>query len=168
MRRDSMRKRRCSISQPLEGRRRVLGAEHKDTLATLNNMGVLFHQVEDYEGALDYYRRALRGKEKVFGKTHPNTLSTIMNMGTVYREGLKDFTKAEEVSRLALEGYDKSLGKEHEEMRKCAFNFAVLIVQELKDKAKMRAHVKVFPDLLGENEYPQGPQLADDIRMLLA
>ena len=49
----------------LEGRRRVLGEEHKDTLSSLNNMGVLLANMEDYEGALDYYQQALRGQKKV-------------------------------------------------------------------------------------------------------
>ena len=37
----------------LEGRRRVLGEEHKDTLALLHNMGYLLWYEGDYEGALD-------------------------------------------------------------------------------------------------------------------
>ena len=35
----------------LEGRRRALGGEHMmDTLASLNNMGCLLDDLEDYEG----------------------------------------------------------------------------------------------------------------------
>ena len=37
----------------LEGQRRVLGAEHKDTLSSLNNMGVVLQIMEDYARALD-------------------------------------------------------------------------------------------------------------------
>ena len=42
----------------LEGRRRVLGEEHKDTLASLSNLGNVLDNMEDYEGALDYYQQA--------------------------------------------------------------------------------------------------------------
>ena len=64
----------------LEGRRRVHGEEHKNILASLNNMGIVLRNIEDYEEALGYYQQALRGEEKVLGKTHPDTLNTIMNM----------------------------------------------------------------------------------------
>jgi tetratricopeptide (TPR) repeat protein len=88
----------------LEGRRRVLGAEHKDTLGSLNNLGTVLQQVEDYEGALDYYQQALRGREKVLGKTCPQTLTTIMNMASTYKDGLKN---SEEMKRHALNAYEK-------------------------------------------------------------
>ena len=44
----------------LEGFRRVLGGEHKHTLSSLNNMGCLLDDMEDYGGALDYFQQALR------------------------------------------------------------------------------------------------------------
>ena len=52
----------------LEGRRRVLGDEHKDTLVSLNNMGVVLDLMKDSEGALDYYEQTLRVQEKVLGR----------------------------------------------------------------------------------------------------
>ena len=39
----------------MEGRRRVLGEEHKKTLGSLNNLGVLLTIMKDYERSLDYY-----------------------------------------------------------------------------------------------------------------
>ena len=39
----------------LEGSRRVLGEEHKNTLDSLNNMGAVLQDLKDYEGALVYY-----------------------------------------------------------------------------------------------------------------
>ena len=68
----------------LEGRRRLLGAEHKKTLTSLNNTGIVLKNMEDYEGALGYYQQALRVQEKVLGKTHPDTLRTIMNGDAVH------------------------------------------------------------------------------------
>ena len=45
----------------LEGRRRVLGEERKDTCGSLNNMGSVLHNMKDYEGALDYYQQDSAG-----------------------------------------------------------------------------------------------------------
>ena len=70
----------------LEGRRRVLGEEHKDTLASLNNMGVVVRAMDDNEGSLDYYQQACRAQEKVLGKTHPDTLMTTMNTAIVHNK----------------------------------------------------------------------------------
>ena len=38
----------------VKGSRRVLGEEHAHTLASLNNMGILTDNMEDYEGARNY------------------------------------------------------------------------------------------------------------------
>ena len=132
----------------LEGRRRVLGDEHKKTLDSLNSMGILLHKMEDHEGALDYYQQALKVKEKVLGKTHPSTLTTIMNMAITYMDGLKDFTKAEEMYRQALDGHERSLGKQHKHTKTCAMNMAILLCWELKSKEKTRALIKEYPGLL--------------------
>ena len=69
------------------------------------------------------------------GKTHPSTLTTIMNMAVTYKDGLKDFTKAERMYRQALDGYEKSLGKEHKSTKRCARNLALLL-EELGTRKK--------------------------------
>ena len=56
--------------------------EDKKTLGSLNNMGIVLHHMEDYEGELAYFQQALRGEEKIFGKTHPDTLMTMMSIST--------------------------------------------------------------------------------------
>ena len=68
----------------LEGRERVRGEEHKDTLVTLNNTGVLLKNMEDFAGALCHFKQALRVQEKVLGKMHPDTLGSIMNIGNMH------------------------------------------------------------------------------------
>eukprot|EP00518_Triparma_eleuthera_P004837 CAMPEP_0182464466 /NCGR_PEP_ID=MMETSP1319-20130603/8660_1 /TAXON_ID=172717 /ORGANISM="Bolidomonas pacifica, Strain RCC208" /LENGTH=512 /DNA_ID=CAMNT_0024664109 /DNA_START=147 /DNA_END=1685 /DNA_ORIENTATION=- len=132
----------------LEGRRRVLGNEHKDTLSSMTNMGNLLDDTGDHEGALDYYQQAVRVQEKLLGKTHPSTLNTIYNTGLTYQNGLKDFVKAEEMNRKALDGYERSLGKEHEDTKRCAHNLACLFqASEMNLKPKMATLVKEYPHL---------------------
>ena len=145
----------------LEGRRRVLGAEDKDTLASLNNMGNVLKEMEDYEGALGYYHQALRVKEKVLGKTHPATLATMHNMASTYQVGLKDFTKVEEMYRLALDGKEKSLGKDHEGTKMCARNLAILSFQGAPSKENLRWLITKYPHLL------QGPEGGELFRSFL-
>ena len=119
--------------------------EDKKTLGSLNNMGIVLHHMEDYEGALAYYQQALRVMEKVMRKTHPSTLDTIMNIAGAYMEGLKDFMKAEKITRLALDGYERSLGKDHENTKNCARNLAILYVDSLGSKVKLQYLVNDYP-----------------------
>jgi hypothetical protein len=58
----------------LQGRRRVLREEHKDTLDSMINTGLVLQEMENPKGALKYCQQALRAYEKVLGKTHPETL----------------------------------------------------------------------------------------------
>jgi tetratricopeptide (TPR) repeat protein len=91
----------------LAGQEKVLGEDHKDTLDTVCNLGVVYDVgLEDYEKALEFYERALKGNEKTLGKTHPDTLGAVVNIASVYQEGLKDYGIAEELYQRALEGYE--------------------------------------------------------------
>ena len=131
----------------LEGQRMVLGEEHKDTLGTLNNLGALLGNMKDYEGELGYYQQVIRVQEKTLGKTHPDTLKTIMNMSITYKDGLKDFMKAEEMNRQTLDGHEKSLGKENEETMNCARNLAILLEKIGTRKKDLRKVLDDYPHL---------------------
>ena len=140
----------------LEGRRRLLGEEHKESLGLLNNLGMALSEVKDYEGAIEYYQQALTVQEKVLGKTHPDTLATIENMATTNMEGFMahtkgftDLSKSEGMFRLALSDYEKSMGKEHERTKTCAKNFAALLGLR-NEREKMREQVKEYVQLLSD------------------
>ena len=124
----------------LEGRRRVLGEEHKSTLDSLQNLALLLEKMEDYEGSLAYYQQALTGKERVLGKTHPSTLMTLINLAGAL-VGLKSFQKAEELYKQALERYEKSHGKDHKGTKKCARNLGILYAKVRRAETSMQQRV---------------------------
>jgi len=134
----------------LQGRLRVLGPDHKDTLMSLTNLGIVHKMMKDYVGAIKFYERSLEGKERTLGKTHPSTLTTMMNMATTYSEGLKMHRHAELLYCKALDGHERALGKDNEETKKCAMGLAILYYQELKDKQMTKNVVKEYPHLLNE------------------
>ena len=136
----------------------------KNTLASMNNLGVLLDNMKDYEGALGYYQQALRVGEKVQGKTHPDTLGTIMNMAITYEEGLKDFKKAEVMYRQALDGHEKSLGNQHEYTKDCAMNLSILYFQGAPSKEKLRELVTDYPYLLTLEDQNIGMIIRDFLR----
>ena len=141
----------------LEGRRRVLGDEHKKTLASMFNLGNNHNNLEDHKVALDYYQQAHMMGEKVMGKTHPDTLRTIMYMANTYAGGLKDFTKAEEMNRLALDGYEKSLGRDHDDTKRCARNLVFNYCSGPPSVEKFRWLMKENSYLSSINEQPPPP-----------
>ena len=98
---------------------------------------------------MEYYERALKGKEKMLGKTHPETLSTVGNIAIVYKNGLKDYDKAEELLQRVLEGYEAQLGKDHENTKMCAMNLAACFVGA-GEKLKLRKIIDEYPHIMIE------------------
>jgi tetratricopeptide (TPR) repeat protein len=96
----------------LEGKEKVLGKEHPNTLASMNNLAEVLRDQGKYEQAEKMNRRTLKRKEKVLGKEHPDTLASMNNLALVLDSQGK-YDKAEEMYRRTLEGKEKVLGKEH-------------------------------------------------------
>jgi len=54
-------------------REKALGADHPDTAASLNNLGLLLQSQGDYAAARPLYERSLAIMEKALGADHPDT-----------------------------------------------------------------------------------------------
>ncbi len=67
----------------LDVRRERLGAEHPETLASMNSLGLLLHSRGLLFEAESLYRDALAGRERVLGADHPDTLSTRTSLGVL-------------------------------------------------------------------------------------
>jgi tetratricopeptide (TPR) repeat protein len=59
------------LERALAIRERVLGAEHSDTAASLNNLAILLQDQGDLAAARPFHQRALAIYEKVPGAEHP-------------------------------------------------------------------------------------------------
>ncbi|GMH88056.1 hypothetical protein TL16_g11045 [Triparma laevis f. inornata] len=128
----------------LAGQMKVLGEDHKDTLFTLNNLGIVYDELKDYEKALEYYERALKGFERLMGKTHPDTLSAAMNIARVFYI-LKDYAKAKELYERALEGKEAQLGKDHESSRRSAKNLKRCFVASDNNVERLEELLVAYP-----------------------
>jgi tetratricopeptide (TPR) repeat protein len=96
----------------LEAREAILGAEHLDTLTSVNNLGLVLSRQGKYEEAEAMHRRALETREKVLGRDHPDTLTSVSNLGSVLLSQGK-YEEAEAMHRRALETREKVLGRDH-------------------------------------------------------
>ncbi|GMI16482.1 hypothetical protein TrLO_g12848 [Triparma laevis f. longispina] len=92
--------------------------DHRQTLDTVMNLGLVYKSLGNYQKAFEYHERDLKASEKMQGVSHPQTLITVMNMSTVYYE-TEDFGKAEEYYERALEGFEAQLGKYNKITKSC-------------------------------------------------
>jgi serine/threonine protein kinase/tetratricopeptide (TPR) repeat protein len=93
----------------LRTRRDILGDEHRDTLQSMNNLGLLLQMLSRYEEALSRCREALEGRRRVFGGDDPDTLQSINNMGILLK-ALGKYQGAFPYQREALDGFRRVLG----------------------------------------------------------
>jgi tetratricopeptide (TPR) repeat protein len=66
--------------EALATRRRVLGDEHPDTLASINNVAQLLQAMDRLAEAEPLAREALATRRRVLGDAHPDTLTSVFNL----------------------------------------------------------------------------------------
>ena len=98
--------------QTLAYAERVLGAEHPDTLASVNNLAFLYQAQGRYGEADPLFQRALAANERVLGADHPNTLTSVNNLAALYQAQGR-YGEAEPLSQRALAARERVLGAEH-------------------------------------------------------
>ena len=100
------------LTDVLTARERTLGAEHPDTLASVNHLANCCSDMGQLKDAEALHRRALEARERTLGAEHPETLTSVNNLANCLqaRRQLKD---AEALHRRALEASERTLGAEH-------------------------------------------------------
>ena len=109
--------------QALEGRTRVLGPDHPDTLSGINNLAMCIHTQSHRSEAEPLFRQALDGRTRVLGPDHPETLSSINNLATCIKAQGR-LSEAEPLYRQALEGRTRVLGLDHPSTLASVYNLA--------------------------------------------
>jgi len=104
---------------------RTLGAEHPDTLRSVNNLAVIYVAQGRYGEAEPLCRRALALSERVLGAEHPATLVGVNNLAELYRTQGR-YGEAEPLYRRALEASERVLGAEHPDTLISVNNLAAL------------------------------------------
>lgn len=92
----------------LAERQRVLGPEHIDTLAAMNNLANLLHDRGKNAEAGSLHRVALDARERTLGPDHPHTFASLNNLALVLQAN-GDLAGAEPVLAAGL-GLDASHG----------------------------------------------------------
>lgn len=93
-------------------REKILGAEHADVAAALNNLATMYSAQGDFQRAARSHERALAIKEKALGPEHVSTATSLLNLAEVYRE-TGDFARAEPLYQRAVAIFEKRFGASH-------------------------------------------------------
>jgi tetratricopeptide (TPR) repeat protein len=80
----------------------VLGPEHPDTLASMNNLGDVYLGAGKYGLAEALYSKTLEIRRRVLGSEHPSTYSSMIRLGNAY-EAEGKFAQAGALYSPALE-----------------------------------------------------------------
>jgi tetratricopeptide (TPR) repeat protein len=111
--------------QALEIIGKILGTDHPDYAAFLNNLAVLYELMGQYEQALPLHQQALKIIGKILGTDHPNYAESLYNLAVLYRS-MGQYEQALPLSQQSLEIIGKILGTDHPDYATCLNNLALL------------------------------------------
>jgi serine/threonine protein kinase len=107
-------------------RRRELGDDDPDTLASLNDYGRVLRGLGGHAEAATVYADALARRRRVLGDDHPDTISSLNNYATTL-EALGRATEAEPLLKEALERRRRLLGDDDPKTLISLSNYAHLL-----------------------------------------
>jgi serine/threonine protein kinase/Tfp pilus assembly protein PilF len=100
------------IERAFAWRRQHLGADHPDTLTSMDNLARLYRLRGWHARAEHLWEEALAGRRRVLGADHPDTLTSLNNRATLYADAGR-YSEAEPLLKEALRGCRQKLGAGH-------------------------------------------------------
>jgi tetratricopeptide (TPR) repeat protein/predicted Ser/Thr protein kinase len=98
------------IERVLDLRRRLLGAEHPDTLSSERSLAVIYRYQGKADQAESLLNKVLGIQRRLLGADHPNTLESAYDLALLYDDQEK-FAQAEPLLTRALDGQRRTLGE---------------------------------------------------------
>ncbi|KAK2044847.1 kinesin light chain [Colletotrichum somersetense] len=142
--------------QALKLKKKVLGLENPETLASMNNLAVVLKSQGKHYEAEQMYRQTVKLKEKVLIPENLETLASMDNLAVILRRQGK-YDEAEQIHQQVLELFEKVLGAENPSTLISMHNLAVVLESQGKyDEAEQmyRQTVKLKEKVLG----PENPE----------
>ncbi|KAI9860963.1 MAG: hypothetical protein M1813_005642 [Trichoglossum hirsutum] len=136
-------------------REAILGAEHPETLNSINGLGMVLGWQGKYIEAEAMHRRALEAKERVLGPEHPSTLTSMANLAsTFWNQGR--WKEAEELEVQVMETRKRVLGEEHPSTLNSMANLASTYRNQGRWKEAEELEVQVMETIARvlEEEHP--------------
>jgi tetratricopeptide (TPR) repeat protein len=99
----------------LQGKVKVLGLQHPETLVSSHNLASALRKLERYEEAEEHALDAWKGREKVLGPGHRDTLSSLALLGRMQAEQGK-YAESEASTTKALGGLRELQNPDEQEL----------------------------------------------------
>jgi tetratricopeptide (TPR) repeat protein len=115
-------------------RQNLQGAEHPDTLSSMNNLAGLYDSQGLYSKAEPLYVETLRLRQQVLGAEHPDTLTSMNNLASVYYSD-GHYPEAEQLALETLRLRQQVLGAEHPDTLMSMSNLARLYTKQGRSEA---------------------------------
>jgi serine/threonine protein kinase len=106
-------------------RRRVLGPEHRDTLAAMSNLSTAFHDAGQSEDARRTREEVLKATKEKLGPEHPDTLVAMNNLASEYQDDGR-FTEATALLEDTRARRKAKLGIDHRDTLSSMHNLALV------------------------------------------
>jgi len=63
----------------------ILGTEHRDILAGMNNLAETYRSLDQMKGAVELHEKVLEARQRTLGMEHPDTLTSMNNLALTYQ-----------------------------------------------------------------------------------
>jgi tetratricopeptide (TPR) repeat protein len=143
------------FEQVMETRKRVLGDEHPDTLASMANLASTYWNQGRWKEAEELNMQVIETRKRVLGDEHPSTLTSMNNLALTYRDQGR-WKEAEELNMQVIETRKRVLGDEHPDTLTSMANLASTYRNQgrWKEAEELQANeLEICSRVLG-NEHP--------------
>ena len=122
--------------QVLDMRKKLLGAEHLDTLTSMGNLASTYRYQGRFNEAEQLQFQVMNMRKKLLGTEHPDTLTSMGNLAMTYRN-LGRWNEAEQLQFQVMDMRKRLLGVEHPDTLKSMGNLAnIYWIQRRLDEAE--------------------------------
>ncbi|PMD42291.1 hypothetical protein L207DRAFT_485775 [Hyaloscypha variabilis F] len=129
--------------QAMETRKKLLGAEHPETLTTMLNLAGTYWSQSRWEEAETLEVQVMETRKRVLGAEHPETLISMLNLAGTYWSQSR-WEKAEMLEAQVMETRKRVLGAEHPETLQSMNNLAVTYKSQGRYKEAETLHLQAL------------------------
>jgi tetratricopeptide (TPR) repeat protein len=131
------------MERAVEIRRRVLGGEHRETLASMQKLAVLYGDEGKYASAELLYTKVLELRTRTLGEDNPDTMDTMDNLASVYSDEGK-YPQAEALFTKILGVQRRLLGEKDSNTLDTMGNLAILYFNQGNYERAEPLFTKIF------------------------
>jgi tetratricopeptide (TPR) repeat protein len=153
-----------AYERALELALQFVGPEHLGTASVLNNLAIVYQNMDQDAKAEPLYQRSLKIKESLLGADHPDVAQSLNNLGLLYAK-MGQYAKAEPLYQRSLEIRESKLDPDHPDVAQSLNDLADLyrnLGQYAKAEPLFQRSLKIRQSKLGPNH----PTTADSLNNL--